>query len=453
METIINRTQVYLCSMSSATKSQEEILRKLGIEQLNPMQEEAIEVISNQPEIVLLSPTGTGKTLAFLLPIITNLRHDCEEVQAIILAPSRELAIQIEKVARDMATGFKTNVVYGGRLFSKDKQELKHRPAILVGTPGRVADHLRRDTFTIYDVKTVVLDEFDKSLEVGFEGEMSEIISLLPAVNKRILTSATQELEIPGFVRLRKPTIINYLDKGNNQLEVKIILSPKKDKLETLVETLRFLGNKPGIVFCNFKDTITRVSEFLTENGINHGCFYGGMEQKDRERALIKFRNGTYQLLIATDLAARGIDVPEMKFIIHYHLPIRSQEFTHRNGRTARMNSEGTAYVLTWEEEKLPEFIDSLYPEAIDISGDKIIEDSIKWTTIFISGGRKDKISKGDIAGAFFKQGKLKPNQLGNIELKNDCAFIAVPANKAKQVIQKLNNTKLKKKKIRVTEV
>jgi len=439
--------------MLSTIKSQETILKKLGIEKLNPMQEEAIRTIAKKPETVILSPTGTGKTLAFLLPIIADLRPECKEIQAIIVAPSRELAIQIEQVAREMGTGFKTNVVYGGRLFTKDKQDLKTPPAILIGTPGRIADHLRRDTFTIYDVHTLVLDEFDKSLEVGFEAEMSELISLLPAVNKRILTSATQGIEIPGFVRLRNPTVLNYSKQKISKLDVKIILSPKKDKLETLVDTLHFLGNKPGIIFCNFKDSISRISDFLKENSINHGVFYGGMEQKDRERALIKFRNGTYQILIATDLAARGIDVPEIKFIIHYHLPIKSEDFTHRNGRTARMNTEGTAYVITYNEEKLPEFIENLYPDAIDITGDKIIEETIKWTTLFISGGRKDKISKGDIAGTFFKQGKLKPNELGTIELKNDCAFVAVPAKKAKQVIQKLNNTKLKKKKVRITEV
>ncbi|MGB0806371.1 MAG: DEAD/DEAH box helicase [Salibacteraceae bacterium] len=437
--------------MKNAGKTQHEILAKLGIKSLNPMQKKAIKVISSSPEIVLLSPTGTGKTLAFLLPIIESLDSEIDQIQAIIIAPSRELAIQIEQVAREMGTGFKTNAVYGGRLFSKDKQDLKHRPAILVGTPGRIADHLRRDTFTIYDIQTLVLDEFDKSLEVGFEGEMSEIVSLLPAVNKRVLTSATQEVEIPGFVRLRAPKVLNFLGEENSKLAIKTILSPKKDKLESLVESLRFIGNHNGIIFCNFKDTISRVSEFLTENGIKHGCFYGGMEQKDRERALIKFRNGSYNILLATDLAARGIDVPEIKFIIHYHLPVRSQEFTHRNGRTARMNSDGTAYILAWEEEQLPEFIEKLYPEAIDISGDHILEEQENWTTLFISGGRKDKISKGDIAGACFKVGKLKPNQLGNIELKSDCAFVAVSEKKAKQVIQKLNNTKLKKKKIRVS--
>jgi superfamily II DNA/RNA helicase len=437
--------------MNNGIKNQQEILDKLGITSLNPMQKKAVKSIASESEVVLLSPTGTGKTLAFLLPIIQNLDANLNEVQAIIIAPSRELAIQIEQVARDMGTGFKTNAVYGGRLFSKDKVELKHRPAILVGTPGRIADHLRRDTFTIYHVKTLVLDEFDKSLEVGFEGEMSEIVGLLPAVNKRILTSATQEVEIPGFVRLRAPKVLDFLNTATSNLTLKTILSPQKDKLETLVEALRFIGNHNGIIFCNFKDTISRISDFLNENGIKHGCFYGGMEQKERERALIKFRNGTYKILLATDLAARGIDVPELKFILHYHLPIRSQEFTHRNGRTARMNSDGTAYILAWEEEKLPEFIEQLYPEAIDISGDHILEEEINWVTLFISGGRKDKISKGDIAGAFFKVGKLKPNQLGNIELKSDCAFVAVSENKVKQVIQKLNNTRLKKKKIRVT--
>ncbi len=437
--------------MQKGVKNQKEILQKLGIKELNPMQVEAFNTIVAQPEIILLSPTGTGKTLAFLLPILSQLDPNSIEVQAIILAPSRELAIQIENVARQMGSGFKTNAVYGGRLFTKDKQELKHRPAILVGTPGRIADHLRRESFDTQEIKTIVLDEFDKSLEIGFLDDMSEILSLLPSIYKKVLTSATQGVEIPGFVRLRNPTSLNFLQKSTPQLQVKIISSPKKDKLETLVNALRFVGNEPGIVFCNFKETIGRVSDFLTENGIKHGFFHGGMEQRDRERSLIKFRNGTFQILLATDLAARGIDVPEIKFIIHYHLPLKKQEFTHRNGRTARMNQTGTAYVLTWEEERLPGFIEELFPDAVDVTGEHIIEDCINWITLFVSGGRKDKISKGDIAGAFFKLGKLKPNELGTIELKTDCVFVSVPESKAAQVIQKLNNTKIKKKKVRVT--
>ncbi|MDH7446641.1 DEAD/DEAH box helicase [Aquimarina sp. 2201CG14-23] len=436
--------------MSSTLKNQQHILQKLGIEKLNSMQEEAKLAISSSDNVVLLSPTGTGKTVAFLLPIISGLDPDCSEIQTLILVPSRELAIQIEQVARDMGTGYKVNAVYGGRSGTQDKLDLKHRPAILIGTPGRVADRLRRDSFSTNHIKTIVLDEFDKSLEIGFEVEMTEIITALPTIQKRILTSATQEVAIPDFVGLTNPVQIDYLDEASSQLQLKTIISDTKDKLPTLVKALNHIGNQPGIIFCNYKDTIQRVSDFLQEHKIGHGCFYGGMEQKDRERALIKFRNGTHQIIIATDLAARGIDIPEIKYIIHYHLPLKSQEFTHRNGRTARMNADGTAYILQWKNEELPDFINKLEIQPLI---DAPIPKPTGWKTLFISGGRRDKISKGDIAGLFFKQGKLNKDELGIIEIKPDCAFVAVKASKAKKVIEQVTNTRLKKKKVRVSMI
>ncbi|MBM1107138.1 DEAD/DEAH box helicase [Aurantibacter crassamenti] len=435
--------------MANSIREQQDILEKLKISALNPMQEEALVVIEKTENTVLLSPTGTGKTLAFLLPLVDALDAECTEVQALILVPSRELAIQIEQVIRDMGSGFKVNAVYGGRPISKDKIELKHTPAILIGTPGRIADHFYSDRFSKSDIKTLVLDEFDKSLETGFEGEMSEIINQLPNLNKRILTSATQGVKIPSFVRLDNPTIINYLkDKKESRLALKTVISEEKDKLQTLVDLLLHIGNAPGIIFCNYKDSIEQVSTYLDKNRINHACFSGGMEQRDRERSLIKFRNGTCQVLIATDLAARGIDIPEMKYIIHYELPRAIEEFTHRNGRTARVNEKGTAYILQWTKERLPEFIKNIDP--VDISKKTPFTPQF-WETLFISGGRKDKISKGDIAGLFFKQGGINKDQLGVIELKQDCAFVSVPLSLANQLVEKLNNSRLKKKKIRVT--
>lgn len=417
------------------------------------MQEETLKKSEVSDEIILLSPTGTGKTLAFLLPLLKNLHPDKEGVQALILVPSRELAIQVEQVLRQMGTGFKTNAVYGGRAMSQDKLDLKHSPAILIGTPGRIADHLRKGNVSPKGIEQLVLDEFDKSLEVGFETEMMEIIGSLKPVQKTILTSATQKLEIPEFVGLKNPHSINYLDQEVTKLKLRIITSPEKDKLPALEQLLRHLGRQPGIVFCNFRESIDRVSEYLSEAGIKHGCFYGGMEQKDRERSLIKFRNGTHQLLLATDLAARGIDVPEIRFIIHFHLPVKEDEFTHRNGRTARMHNEGTAYILKWENEELPDFIEKLNLQTTPVedlpkAGYKHSE---AWKTLFISGGRRDKISKGDIAGLFIKQGKLKPEELGLIEVKQDCAFAAVPAANVKALLPLVNNTRLKKKKVRVT--
>lgn len=434
--------------MANKTKGQQEILGKLNIEALNPMQEEALATIEANTNTILLSPTGTGKTVAFVLPLLNSLDPEVEEIQALILVPSRELAIQIEQVIRSMGSGYKVNAVYGGRPMSKDKIELKTLPAILIGTPGRVEDHFRHERFSTEYIKTLILDEFDKSLEVGFEYEMKEIISQLPALDKRVLTSATQAVEIPKFVGLEKAAVINYLDTPTSRLTVKTVISPTKNNFQTLLQLLKHIGNEQGIIFCNFRDSIEKVSVFLEGENISHGCFNGGMEQKDRERSLIKFRNGSSQLLLATDLAARGIDIPELKFIIHLELPIHAEEFTHRNGRTARVAATGTAYVIKWKDQLLPEFIKGA--EIADISK-QTKQQPIFWETLFISGGRKDKISKGDIAGLFLKQGKLTKEQLGLIELKQDCAFVAVPMNLSNTLVANLNNTRLKKKKVRIS--
>ena len=429
------------------------ILSKFEITALNPMQVKASKTIKKKSDVVLLSPTGTGKTLAFLLPLIETLDENCEEIQILILVPSRELAQQIEQVARQMGSGFKVNAVYGGRSGALDKIDLKHRPAILIGTPGRVADRIRRDNLSLQHIHTLVLDEFDKSLEIGFEKEMTEIIETLPNVKQRILTSATSDANIPRFVGLQKPVFINFADEGRSQLIIKTVLSPERDKLETLVKALTYIGDKPGIVFCSFKDAMDRVSDYLTENHIHHECFHGGMEQFDRERALIKFRNGTSHILLATDLAARGLDVPEIEFILHYHLPPREKEFTHRNGRTARMNRDGVAYILHYKGEELPDYIQEIAPEELHLDDKQKGKQpsSIKWRTLYITGGRRDKISKGDVAGFFFKQGQIKKEQLGVIEIKQDSTYVGVHADIAEKLIGKINNERLKTKKVRVS--
>jgi superfamily II DNA/RNA helicase len=435
--------------MDHGIKNQEAILEKLNISALNPMQEEALSVIKANTNTVILSPTGTGKTLAFLLPLLQLLDAKSSEIQALVIVPSRELAIQIEQVVRAMGSGYKVNAVYGGRPMSKDKIELKHNPAILIGTPGRLLDHFDNDRFSKASIKTLILDEFDKSLEQGFEEEMKAILYCLTGLSNRILTSATQAVAIPEFVNFNRPTRIDYLKNTTvSRLALKLVLSPEKNKLVTLVDLLKHIGSAPGIIFCNFRESIDKVSAVLEKHHIGHACFSGGMEQKDRERALIKFRNGTCELLVATDLAARGIDIPEMKFIIHYELPIHKEEFIHRNGRTARVHAAGTAYLIKWKDQLLPDFITSTDP--IDISSRAAYKKQY-WETLFISGGRKDKISKGDIAGLFLKKGGLKKEELGAIELKPDCAFVAVPLALTNQLISALNNSRLKKKKVRIT--
>lgn len=444
--------------MSTEQISRKELLRsfleKFNISALNPMQIEARKAIYAGGDVVLLSPTGSGKTLAFLLPIIERLDPKAEGIQAIVLVPSRELAMQIEQVARQLGSGFKINAVYGGRSGQMDKADLKTKPALFIGTPGRIADRFRRDDMDLSGVKTLVLDEFDKSLEVGFEREMSEIVRSLRAVNQRVLTSATDAVAIPDFLGIEEPISIDYLNQHRPRLVVKSIAAEAGGRLEVLAELLGKLKGQPGIIFCNFKESLFDASDFLFDHNIEHECYYGGLEQIDRERALVKFRNGTCQLLLATDLAARGLDIPEIKFIIHLELPYHSNEFTHRNGRTARMNAKGAAYVLHKKSKPLPEFIKEVQPEKLevkDMASDAV--EAQKWRTLHISGGRRDKISKGDIAGLFFKKGGLSKEQLGVIELQQNYAYVAVARSTAHKVVELTNNQRLKKKKVRITLV
>ena len=444
--------------MSADQFSRKELLKsfleKFNISALNPMQIEARKAIYAGNDVVLLSPTGSGKTLAFLLPLIERLDPKSDGIQAIVLVPSRELAMQIEQVARQLGSGFKINAVYGGRSGQMDKADLKTKPSLLIGTPGRIADRFRRDDMDLSGVKTLVLDEFDKSLEVGFEREMSEIVRSLRAVNQRVLTSATDAVAIPEFLGIEEPISIDYLNQHRPRLVVKTIAAEAGERLDTLAELLGKLKGQPGIIFCNFKDSLFEASDFLFDHKIEHECYYGGMEQIDRERALVKFRNGTCQLLLATDLAARGLDIPEIKFIIHLELPYHPNEFTHRNGRTARMNAKGAAYVLHKKSKPLPEFIKEVQPEKLDVKD--MASDNMKaqkWGTLHISGGRRDKISKGDIAGLFFKKGGLSKEQLGVIELQQSYAYVAVSRSMAHKVVELTNNQRLKKKKVRITIV
>ena len=320
-------------------------LAKMGIESLNPMQTAAHEAILTSDNTLLVSPTGSGKTLAFLLPLLQLLDPAKNHVQCLILTPSRELAAQIEQVWKSMATGLKVNVCYGGHSMSTEIQNLSSPPPLLIGTPGRIADHLTRNTFALDGIKTLILDEFDKSLDLGFQDQMSYIIGGLRKLNKRVLVSATSGVSIPDFVGLRAATRLNFVPENEEKsaLSVKIVVSEAKDKADTLFDLICSLNSEAALIFCNHRDAAERTSELLNDMGIYATFYHGGMEQDDRERALVRFRNGSVNYLVTTDLAARGLDIPEMKHVVHYHLPIHEHEFTHRNGRTARMHASGTA--------------------------------------------------------------------------------------------------------------
>lgn len=429
---------------------QSTILSNLGIDALNKMQFEAQRTILSKKNTIILSPTGSGKTLAFLLPILQMLSEDVKTVQCLVIVPSRELALQIEQVWKKMSTNFKVNVCYGGHSIETELNNLSNPPALLIGTPGRLTDHLERESFKTDDIKILVLDEFDKSLQLGFLEEMNAIISELPNLEKRVLLSATSEVEIPDFVGIKSSVTLDFTqEEQNDSLSVKLVVSPEKDKIDTLFKLLCSLKSEAALIFCNHREVAERISDLLDSKGIYSGYYHGGMDQDDRERILIQFRNGSLNYLITTDLGARGLDIPEMKHVIHYHLPAKEVDFTHRNGRTARMKSKGTAYIITYKEDNLPDYI----PEGLDIlkiKEGKPLPKCPEYQTIYISGGKKNKLNKGDIVGFFLQIGKLDKSDLGLIEVKDFISFAAVKTPMIKPLLNNIRGQKMKGKKYKI---
>ncbi len=427
------------------------VLLNLGIEELNDMQVVAQETILNEANVLLLSPTGSGKTLAFLLPIFQMLDDRCKDVQCLILVPSRELGLQIEQVWKKMGTDYKVNVCYGGHSIETEIKNLSNPPAILIGTPGRIADHLDRETFAVDAIQTLVLDEFDKSLQLGFHEQMSFIISRLNKLNKRVLVSATSDIEIPKYTRVLNPTVLDFIptEDSSSNLSLKMVVSKEKDKINSLFNLICSLKSEAAIIFCNHRDAAERISDTLNEKGIYSTYYHGGMDQDERERALIQFRNGSVSYLITTDLAARGLDIPEMKHVIHYHLPLKEDEFTHRNGRTARMLASGTAYIIAHESEKKMEYLDYKMP-VLNVENATNLPKPPQFQTIYVSGGKKNKLNKIDIVGFFSQKGKLEKGDLGLIEVKDFISFAAVKSKKVIEFLANIRDEKMKGKKFKI---
>lgn len=428
-------------------------LERLNIRELNPMQKAALEATTQHDELMLLSNTGSGKTLAFLLSMLSHIDENSPHTQALIMVPSRELALQIDEVFRKLGTQLKVTLCYGGHKREIEEQNLVQAPVIIIGTAGRLADHIRRRNIETETIRTLILDEYDKSMELGFHEEMEFIISSLSALEKKILTSATASGTLPDFFKVNNPHQLNYIMEGgeasNAALEMLTLFSPEKDKINTLFNFLCYANNRPCIVFCNHRDAVERVAQLVADKGIRTTFYHGGMEQRERESELCMFKNSTSNVLVTTDLASRGLDIAGIRYIIHYHPPAGEEVFTHRNGRTARMNDFGTAILLITEEEKLPEFIDeSIKP--MDIPAINELPAKTQWNTLHISLGKKDKVNKIDIVGFLSQVAGLKKDDIGLIEVKDFYAFAAIRKNKVSETLRLIKDHRLKGKKVKI---
>lgn len=326
-------------------------------------------------------------------------------------------------------------------------------PSVIIGTPGRMNDHLRKQNFDARTVTTLVIDEFDKCLEFGFQDEMSEVIGQLPSLKKRILLSATDAEEIPRFTGLNRTVKLNFLnpEAASGRLNVQQVISPDKDKLDTLYRLLCTLGDSSTLVFVNYRESVERVAAYLKTKKFPCDAFHGGMEQADRERALYKFRNGSCPVLVSTDLAARGLDIPGIDNVVHYHLPVNEEAFTHRNGRTARWEARGSSFLLLHSEERLPDYL----PEGVPVF--ELPEQTPKppksrWTTLYIGKGKKDKLNKIDIVGFLYKKGGLTREDVGQVDVKEHYSFVAIRRSKAKQLLTLIRGEKIKGMKTLIEE-
>lgn len=423
-------------------------LTKLGIDEINDMQRRSMAAASETNEIKLQAPTGSGKTVAFTLPMMKWLNPSTGRVQAIIIAPSRELVIQIAGVVREIASGFKVSALYGGHNVEDEVNTLSVTPDIIVATPGRLLDHLKRGNVDPVPTRILILDEYDKSLELGFEDDMRKIFNRLKNVSRIILTSATATTVLPGFIKLDNPLEIDYSgNSGDVRERMKIYrVDTDKDKLESLLGLLRSISKEDvperTIIFVNHRESAIRVAEFLKKHKVSCALYHGELDQYQREDAISMFNNGSAPILIATDLAARGLDIKGVSSIVHYHQPLTPETYTHRNGRTARVDATGDIYVLTGPDEELKPFIETDGTYRPDPNASSSLKSDK--ATIRISAGRKEKLSKGDIVGFLCKEGGLEAAEIGPITLSDHHALVAVPSSKARTLIKELEPKKIK---------
>ncbi len=396
------------------------------------------------------------KTFAFLIVLFQLLNPIDGTIQAMILVPSRELALQIEGVIRTMKTPWSVASCYGGRPIADEKRSIiGNKPTIIIGTPGRICDHIYKGNFDPTTIKTIIIDEFDKSLEFGFHDEMWDIIEQLTSLTKRVLISATDAEQIPEFTGIERCSRLNFLSDDEpleSRLESLRVISPARDKIETLYKLLTTIGSSSSIVFCNHRDAVDRVKSLLAERGVYAERFHGGMEQPDRERALYKFRNGSCNVFVATDLAARGLDIPEVEHIIHYHLPTQEDQYTHRNGRTARWEASGRSYIILSEEEQTPIWLDCGAMEILSLPEKPLGVSKPIWTTLYIGKGKKDKLSRGDVAGFLYKKGGITQDDLGNIDIRDHYGFVAVRRSKVGAMLKLIRGEKIKGRSILIEE-
>ena len=439
-------------------------LSTLGYQTMTPIQEQSLPLILANKDVIAQGKTGSGKTAAFALGLLEKLEVKRFCVQALILCPTRELADQVAKEVRKLARtihNIKVLTLCGGIPFGPQVGSLEHGAHIIVGTPGRVADHLRRGTLNINNVNTLVLDEADRMLDMGFQPTLDAIVKLTPIKRQTLLFSATFPDQIKSICKriMVKPIMVQAISTHADSVIGQHFYKVENDQQRLTALRLLLLQHHPesAVVFCNTKIEVKRIAESLGNDGFNVLALHGDLEQRDRDQTLLLFDNKSVSVLVATDVAARGLDIDAVDLVINYHVAHDTEVYIHRIGRTGRAGTQGLACSLFSEKEEyrvsllgeyLHRFIESetLPPMSVlDVPPNQPL-----MTTLQIDGGKKQKVRPGDILGALTGKNGIAGKQVGKIHIFANHAYVAVEKNTAKAALKKLTEGKLKGRSFRV---
>jgi superfamily II DNA/RNA helicase len=413
---------------------------------LLPLQEKTIKAVEKSNKIQLYAPTGSGKTIAFWCALLeAKKRYSWNKV--LVIVPTRELAVQIGEVFAQLKTGMKSIVCYGGHSFKSELNSIQAEPEVIIGTPGRIADHIRRESFYPKEMNALIIDEVDKVLELGFKKEVNAIKEAIGKLNFYMEVSATMQNTLGDEELVRV--------EGEKQTAPQITyyalqVTEESHKAETVLNVLNQLPPASTFVFLNHREAVDRIADYLSHKGLPVTIYHGGLDQIERERNLIRFRNGTAPIMVVTDLAARGLDVADVQYIFHYQFPNDEPSFIHRNGRTARMGATGAVFVV--QDEK--DLTQISYLKGLSVKKYKPSNQLTDWNTnkvtLSFSAGKKDKVNKIDLLGFLTKECHIPATEIGKIDTYDHFSYVAISEDYLDAVINRKTKPKIKKSTVKI---
>jgi len=442
------------------------IIDEMGFTEMTPIQAASIPALLQGKDLIGQSHTGSGKTAAFIIPILQRIQMEVREPQALILCPTRELCDQVLKECRKFSKAFpglQTVALVGGQPYPPQTQALKNGVQVIIGTPGRTLEHLKKNQLQVHQLKTLVLDEADRMLDEGFADEMTAIIDELPGKKQTIFFSATFPESIEALSRKYQKNAervtIDKAVQASPQIQQYIYDAESPQKIDTLIKILQRHPSACTLVFCRMKVTVDEIGQKLESMKVSSQVLHGDLTQPERDRAIALFRNGSARILVATDVAARGLDIDMLELVINVDLPVSPEVYIHRIGRTGRAGRQGTAVSIATAFEELK------VGEIEKATGVKMIRQKLGFEnqhglsaefqktatkTIQIAGGKLDKLRPGDILGALTAQpGALAATDIGKIEIQERFSLVAITTPLAEKALAKLRGSKIKGKKFK----